>query len=88
MDTVKGAVTVFLILLSFAFTAHAKTETGKACMSCHTGIESIREEGSGMMAMIKALGHRMETVRAALSATAEIQVQVMQQPLTAVPPRR
>ncbi len=54
MKTVNRVVAVFLVLFFASLTVHAKA--GSGCMSCHKGIESIREEGSGMMAMIKALG--------------------------------
>ncbi|MGB5224589.1 MAG: hypothetical protein WBN49_05375, partial [Arenicellales bacterium] len=29
---------------------------GKGCLSCHKGIEDIRDQKSGMMAMINSLG--------------------------------
>ncbi len=56
MDRITKVVVVFLGLSLATFAAQAQTDAGKGCISCHKGIESIRQEGSGMMAMIKALG--------------------------------
>ncbi|NIM51294.1 MAG: cytochrome C, partial [Gemmatimonadales bacterium] len=36
--------------------AAAAVSTAEGCLSCHTGIESIREEGSGMLALIRGFG--------------------------------
>ena len=54
MGTVTKVVAVVLIYFSTFLSFPAFAESG--CMSCHKGIESIREEGSGMMSLIKALG--------------------------------
>ena len=34
----------------------AETASGSGCLSCHEGIEDIREANSGMMLQIKAMG--------------------------------
>ena len=49
MDMLTRAVAVFLIFSFSIFPAQAKTDSG--CMSCHNGIESIREDGSAMLAL-------------------------------------
>lgn len=38
------------------FTTDQKTADEKGCLSCHNGIEPIREKGSTMLAMIEAMG--------------------------------
>ena len=50
----KGAVLLLLAMPMFA--AQAKVDAGKGCLSCHNGIEDIRADNSGMMAVIKAMG--------------------------------
>ncbi len=56
MGTTARALALFLVTLFITFTADAKIGAGEGCMSCHNGLEQIRQEGSAMMAMIKALG--------------------------------
>lgn len=53
-----------VLLMSIAMSAQATVPekvtsavaNEKGCLSCHNGIEAIREEGSGMLAQIRALG--------------------------------
>ncbi len=56
MNTFNGLLkaAVLLLLAVPAFSAQAMADSG--CISCHKGIEDIRDPASGMMAMIKALG--------------------------------
>ncbi len=55
MNKVIRLAAVFLCFIFTTFTTltHA---AGKGCIGCHNGIESIREESSGMMAIIKGMG--------------------------------
>ncbi|MBT8130077.1 MAG: cytochrome C, partial [Gammaproteobacteria bacterium] len=49
--------TFILSFLVFAWLVQgAASAKDEGCMACHKGIEQIREDNSGMMAMIKAMG--------------------------------
>ncbi len=61
----QGGITMLKRILATVLTAflgltasqiQAKVDTSKGCMSCHEGIESIREETSAMLAAIKGMG--------------------------------
>ncbi len=54
MDNRVVAIFLFSILTTISTPTLAKADKG--CLSCHTGIESIVGEKTGMMAMIKGLG--------------------------------
>ncbi|RTZ75635.1 MAG: hypothetical protein DSZ00_01590 [Gammaproteobacteria bacterium] len=49
-----GAGFMILVGAVFGFATQASAESG--CLACHKGIESIRDQNSAMMAMIKGLG--------------------------------
>ena len=53
--TIKRIFVLSLFILTWLLNGpvHAKDD---GCLACHKGIEQIREDGSGMMAMIKAMG--------------------------------
>jgi len=55
MNTLCKAIGVVVFFTLFATNAHAAAAAGTGCLSCHNGIESIRNESSAMLQLIKAL---------------------------------
>jgi hypothetical protein len=55
MNTLCKALGVVLFSGLFALNVNATTAAGSGCLSCHNGIESIREESSAMLQLINAL---------------------------------
>jgi len=55
MKTLGKLVGVVVLLGLFAVDSQALAKTEAGCLSCHNGIESIRQESSAMLQLIKAL---------------------------------
>ena len=58
MNKLCKTLGALMFVMLFVVNADAVAAVKTGCLSCHNGIESIREESSGMMQLIKALSNQ------------------------------
>ena len=58
MNTLCKTIGSVLFAALFIINANIAVSANTGCLSCHNGIESIREDSSGMMQLIKALSNQ------------------------------